>query len=294
LVTGLATGLIVLTSQQAQARGLAWLAIGAGIVAVVSWVDDLRSLPHVARLTAHFAAAGLGLFAVGSLWTIDVPLVGVLPLAWFGFPLGLLWVVGLTNSYNFMDGIDGIAGAQAVVAGAGWCLVADALLIRSVGLVVAAASLGFLIHNWHPARIFMGDVGSAFLGYTLAAIPILAAPDDPRLAFAGVLLVWPFVFDTGFTFLRRLSRHENVFRAHRSHLYQRLVIAGWHHGTVSVLYAALASVGVGFAVVWLRGGTLASEAVVVGLAAAALGLWALVVYSERRKAHHWPDGNVGP
>jgi len=95
-----------------------------------------------------------------------------------------------------------------------------------MGLLLAATSLGFLGHNWPPARIFMGDVGSAFLGYTFAVLPVIAAQHNPRLAVAGVLLVWPFVFDAAFTFLRRLRHREVVFAAHRSHLYQRLATAG--------------------------------------------------------------------
>ncbi|MBU0761266.1 MAG: hypothetical protein KJ858_06295, partial [Nanoarchaeota archaeon] len=88
------------------------------------------------------------------------------------------------------------------------------------------------------------DVGSAFLGYSFAVLPVIAAPSDPRFIFAGVLLVWPFIFDTAFTFLRRLFKRENVFSAHRSHLYQRLVIAGCSHQMVTLLYAALSLAGV--------------------------------------------------
>ena len=100
-------------------------------------------------------------------------------------------------------------------------------LVAALGLLLAAASLGFLGHNWPLARIFMGDVGSAFLGYTFAVLPVVAAQHNPRLAVAGVLLVWPFLF--------RLRHRENIFAAHRSHLYQRLVIAGYSHRTVTLL-----------------------------------------------------------
>ena len=96
----------------------------------------------------------------------------------------------------------------------------------------------------------MGDVGSAFLGYTLAVLPVIAAPVVPRLALAGVLVVWPFVFDTTFTLLRRLRRGENVFAAHRSHLYQRLVSAGYSQRAVTLLYLGLALLGGVLAVLW--------------------------------------------
>ena len=123
-----------------------------------------------------------------------------------------------------MDGIDGLAGGQALVAGLAWMATGwatDQFAPAAVGAALAGAAFGFLLHNWSPARTFMGDVGSAFLGFVLATLPLLATP---RRAFAvpAVLIVWPFVFDTAVTLLRRLSRRENVFAAHRTHLYQRL------------------------------------------------------------------------
>jgi UDP-N-acetylmuramyl pentapeptide phosphotransferase/UDP-N-acetylglucosamine-1-phosphate transferase len=117
-------------------------------------------------------------------------------------------------------------------------------MVAVVGALVAGASLGFLFYNWHPARIFMGDVGAAFLGFTFASFTVLAFSRDADAGLAGVLFVWPFVFDTAFTLLRRIARGENILRAHRSHLYQRLVAAGWSHAHVTMLYAALAVVGV--------------------------------------------------
>ena len=104
----------------------------------------------------------------------------------FGGLLAFLWLVGLTNAYNFMDGIDGIAASQAVVAGLTWAVagyLAGAAWVAAVGLVIAAASLGFMRHNWAPARIFMGDVGSAFLGLSLATLAVGAAEIEPQ---AGV------------------------------------------------------------------------------------------------------------
>ena len=154
--------------------------------------------------------------------------------------------------------------------------------MRRVTQLLAGSSLGFLGHNWPPARIFLGDVGSAFLGYTLAVLPVIAALLEPRLALAGVLLVFPFVFDTSFTLLRRWRRGENIFVAHRSHLYQRLVIAGYSHRAVTLLYAGLALVGVVLALAWvleLPG----SDWLALGLPGLfCLGLWQLVVRAETR------------
>ena len=142
-----------------------------------------------------------------------------------------------------------------------------------MGLLIAAASLGFLGHNWPPARIFMGDVGSAFLGYVFAAMTVLAAQAGPVFVLAGIVLVWPFVFDAAFTFTRRLCRGEKVWVAHRSHLYQRLVISGLSHGQVSALYIGLAMLGLVWAVALVQGWQCMAVVGAVAVAVAALSLW---------------------
>lgn len=172
----------------------------------------------------------------------------------FGVLVGLLcalWIVALLNIYNFMDGIDGIAGIQAVAAGVTWSVLAmasGASQSALLGTAAAAGALGFLSLNWPPARIFMGDAGSTVLGYVFAVLPLLVIletnTDQPlRYLGAGVLVVWPFIADGTFTILRRLRRGENILKAHRSHLYQRLVIAGISHRAVTCVYGLLASLG---------------------------------------------------
>ena len=225
---------------------------GAGLVALVSWTDDVRSLSSLTRLVAHALGAAIAILALGHWTAVAIPGVGELTLGWLGLPLTAVWLIGLTNAYNFMDGIDGIAAGQGVVAGLAWFAIgsiAGEPLVSTLGLLLAGSCLGFLGHNWPPARIFMGDVGSAFLGYSFAVLPMLLSrlSGDARLrALApvlGCLIVWPFVFDATITFLRRLARRENVLAAHRSHVYQRLVIAGRSHRCVTSLYVALAAAG---------------------------------------------------
>lgn len=259
--------------------------VAAWLIAGVSWVDDLRSVSNRVRFTTHAAGALLILLSIGFWPQVDLPFVSSIPLGWLGIPLTFFWIAGLTNAYNFMDGIDGLAGGQAVVAGLGWLLLgqlADLPVVSVMGVLVAGSSLGFLGHNWPPARIFMGDVGSAFLGYTLAVLAVIGGLADPRLPLAGVFVVWPFVFDTTFTILRRLRRGENIFAAHRSHLYQRLVIAGYSHRAVTLLYASLALVGVLLALTWvleLPG----SDWLVLGFPGLlCLCLWQFVVRAETK------------
>ncbi len=184
-----------------------------------------------------------------------------------------------------MDGIDGIAGAQAVVAGIGWMavgIIAGTPQVAAVGLLLAAASSGFLLHNWHPAKVFMGDAGSGFIGFLFAALPLLAPrPIGTALWLCAVLLMWPFLADTGFTLLRRASRGENVLSAHRSHLYQRLVLTGRSHRDVALVYAGLAFLGLTAAVAIVAGhgtGVGMSLALMIGAAA---WLWRKVVLLER-------------
>lgn len=222
---------------------MAVFAAAALVIAAVSFIDDLRPLPATVRLAVQILAA----LAVALLF---VPLVWV--------PLAVVWIVGLTNAYNFMDGIDGIAGGQAVVAGLAWAWLgttAGQPLLAVIGLLIAGSSAGFLLYNWQPARIFMGDVGSAFLGFTFASLGVIGARADPKLAVAGVLVVWPFVADTAFTFLRRARRRERLMEAHKSHSYQRLNQRGLSHAAVASIYIALAAAGAAAAIVYMERAT---------------------------------------
>ena len=165
------------------ARDFCWQYFaGALLIASISWLDDLRSISFVWRFAVHAAAAVLLVQTIcvspfDCAQTISAGGGGtVLGICVFG--AAVLWLVWMTNAYNFMDGIDGIAAAQAVAAGFGWLLVGKLWHLETISLfggVIAFANLGFLIFNWQPAKVFMGDVGSAFLGFTFAAMPFLAA-----------------------------------------------------------------------------------------------------------------------
>ncbi len=228
-----------------------WRVAGAVVpalaIAAVSWLDDVRSLRNRTRFAVHLAAAIAATAMLGAVARVDLGSFGMLrfgPLAW---PLTLLWIVGLTNAFNFMDGSDGIAGITAAAVAAGIAAAAAACGAGAVAVLAAAfagASLGFLTSNWQPARIFMGDVGSAFCGFLLAVLPLAVRADAvPEVLPVAALALWPFIFDTSFTLLRRLRAGENIFQAHRSHLYQRLVIAGWSHRAVAMLYGGLSAFG---------------------------------------------------
>lgn len=220
---------------------------GALMIAVISWLDDVRSISFVVRFLVHALAAGALLYDAGAWQSIYFPIFGYkLDIAYLVPIISFCWIVWLTNAYNFMDGIDGISGVQALTAGLGWMLIGYLTGFSNVsffGGVIAFSSLGFLMYNWPPAKIFLGDVGSAFLGFTFAAMPFLAGSEHTGkaapLPIIAVLLVWLFLFDTLLTFFVRLAKGKKVWHAHREHLYQRLIIAGYSHKTVSLLYLVI-------------------------------------------------------
>jgi len=227
---------------------------GAMLIASISLIDDVYTIPMRWRLLTHAGAAVLLIADRGWWHFLYLPGFDVfVDLHAAGAVLTFLWIVGLVTAYNFMDGIDGMAGVQAVVAAAGWMAVGwltGSAAAFYLGGALLFSSLGFLIHNWQPARIFMGDVGSAFLGFSFAAIPLLANTGvddtDKLLPTAAVLFVWFFVFDGVVTFIRRAFREAKPWRPHREHLYQRLVLSGLSHAAVSTLYGVLAfAIGAG-------------------------------------------------
>lgn len=262
---------------------------GAVLIAVVSWFDDLKSVSSALRFLIHAIGAALAIFSLGYWQKIYLPFAGEIGIEFFGAVLAFFWIIWLTNAYNFMDGIDGIAGTQALTAGSGWFLVGLFFNLEITGFlggVLALSSLGFLLHNWQPAKIFMGDVGSAFLGYTFAVLPLMAAHEMPtgsvqsQMAPAAVWLVWLFVFDTLYTFFRRVLRGEKFWQAHRSHLYQRLVISGYSHQFVTLFYGFLSVIIAATVLFWLRSGDGFAAAPLVAVFAISLGVIILCYRQE--------------
>lgn len=231
---------------------------GALIIALISWLDDLFSVPAIWRFLSHSLAAILVVWGLGAWETLYIPFSGTAYLGQIGQVITFFWIVWMINAYNFMDGIDGIAGAQAFTAGIGWLLIGTLLGVENTafyGGIVAFTSLGFLFHNWQPAKIFMGDVGSAFLGYTFAVLPLMAFKEskDQAILFPviGVTLVTLFVFDSIVTLIKRILRREKIWQAHREHIYQKLVVSGFSHQFVTGTYAILSMIILGCLVLWI-------------------------------------------
>ena len=215
---------------------------GAGLlVALAGFLDDHRHVAAHWRLLAHFCAAAWALFWLGglplALWSVPSNL---------GWPVQILaaiYLVWLLNLYNFMDGIDGIAGLEAVTVG----LSAAALYYLgkpddpawTLPMLLALATLGFLVWNWPPAKIFMGDAGSGFLGMMFGAISIHAASLGPQWLSLWLILLAVFIVDATITLLRRLSRREKVHQAHKSHAYQHAARKAGAHRPVTLAVGAI-------------------------------------------------------
>jgi len=238
------------------------------VIAWLGWRDDVHSLPTRVRFAVQALVAAVSIYGLGYFKVITIPLFGELQLGVVGIIITFLWIVGLTNAYNFMDGIDGIAGGVALAGGLGWMMLASNMhnaLVFWIALAIAASSLGFLGHNWSPAKIFMGDVASTFLGYTFAVLPLLSTTRGGDALMLGTLLMWTFIMDAGITFIRRALQREKLFAAHRTHLYQRLVIGGYKHSSISLLYIFLTLLAGLLSYAWSWGQPYAPPLIILGL-----------------------------
>ena len=199
------------------------LACALGL-ALVSLIDDLRSLPVGVRLAAHGMAAIVVMVVVAFVpWGGD-------PLRWLAWLAGLVALMWMTNLYNFMDGADGLAGTMALVGFGAYALAASFAGKPALSLAclsIASASAGFLVHNLPPARVFMGDAGSIALGFLAGALGLYGFTTGAWPLAFPVVVFSPFIVDATVTLLKRLARREPVWRAHRTHYYQRLVLSGW-------------------------------------------------------------------
>lgn len=220
---------------------------GGGIaVAIVGYLDDRHQLSPRVRLAVHFGAALWALAWMGGLPPLRFGDT-VFTFGWDGYVLGALGIVWTLNLFNFMDGIDGIAGSEAVFivcAGALITLteVSGSLLVGDVAgpaAMVAAACCGFLLWNWPPAKIFMGDAGSGYLGYVVVVLALAAARENPVALLVWLILGGIFFVDATVTLVRRVVRGERVHEAHRSHAYQWLSRRWGSHQRVTLLTIAI-------------------------------------------------------
>jgi UDP-N-acetylmuramyl pentapeptide phosphotransferase/UDP-N-acetylglucosamine-1-phosphate transferase len=252
-----------------------WLPVVLALaLAAVSLYDDVRGLPRRLRFAAHFAAAAI------LVWYVLSPMH---PLEMLLLVLAVIWI---TNLYNFMDGADGVAGGMALIGFATYAIaawLAGEAALATLCAAIAAAALGFLIHNFHPARIFLGDVGSIPLGFLAAALGIVGWRQDSWPLWFPVLVFGPFNADATVTFLRRLVRREKVWEAHREHYYQRIVRMGLGHRSAALIgYAVMC----GCAAFALIGRTQGPGLQLAAFAAGSALLGALALWVDLKWSRH--------
>lgn len=264
------------------------LAAGSLLAGALGFVDDTRHLEPHEKLLGQLAIA--------------LPAVLLLPVSLAGWPIWLtsagaiLWILTYTNMFNFMDGSDGLAAGVSVIAGIGLAIIAWGTgepALAWLSLSLAAAGLGFLRHNAAPASIFMGDSGSFFLGYAFAVLALLTIKAGAR-PIAVLIVLYPFLFDATVTLLLRVVRAEPFWRAHRQHLYQRLLIAGWSHEQVARRYYLWQALAVACGLVYEQGDEGWRAVSVVVAVTAALAHLVAVSWEERRSSLMRLADGTGP
>jgi Fuc2NAc and GlcNAc transferase len=214
------------------------LAFGGLSVAAIGFLDDVSSVRIPFRMIVHLSAAGLAVWCLGSTSTIRIGAF-VIHLGIFGPVIYVLSIIWILNLFNFMDGIDGIAASEAAfillgAAGIGLIVAHSSATEVAPSLIAGAGCLGFLRWNWPPAAIFMGDIGSGYLGYAIAVIAINSSQTSSVNIYAWLILGGVFFVDATLTFGRRLLRRERIYQAHRTHAYQWLARRWGSHSRVTI------------------------------------------------------------
>ncbi|MBS0154063.1 MAG: glycosyltransferase family 4 protein [Nitrospira sp.] len=226
------------------ASGSVWIVTSMLLIFVVSFIDDWRGLPAVLRLGVQAGSACIIIGGVGlTLSSIPIPGGPTISLGIVAVPVSVFVLLWMANLYNFMDGMDGFAGGMTFfgfgfLAYFGWLAQFPVMLVITV--FVAMSALGFLLHNFPPARIFMGDAGSITIGFLAGTLMILGVRERVFEIWVPMMIFSPFIVDATVTLTRRLFRRKKIWEAHREHYYQRVVLSGWsHRRTVLVEYGVM-------------------------------------------------------
>jgi UDP-GlcNAc:undecaprenyl-phosphate GlcNAc-1-phosphate transferase len=266
--------------------------LAAVAIAGVALADDMRDLPARFRLLAQCAAALVAVASGLVVSRLAIPYLGVLDLGLAGPLLTLVWIVGCTNAVNFMDGLDGLVGGALLIVSAALAAIAaeqGGWFVYAAALFLAAGFAGFLPFNLHPARIFMGDVGSQFAGFVLAVLAVAASRfDGQQLSFLIVpLLMFGLLFDAGFTLARRAAMRERLAEGHRTHLYQLAQRSGLGVRVVAAVHWGFAAWHAGLCALFLAAPAGSKWLVVLPALAVQLGWLAYVAWRVRRAGLGW-------
>lgn len=236
--------IIVVLATQKMNMQLAGLLLGSTILVVLGIFDDMKDLNAKFKLLIQVLAAVIVMaFGVRIEFMTNVFGGGAIYLDILSLPITLLWIVGITNAINLIDGLDGLAGGIATIAALSMAVVGwiyGQYLMASMAIILAGATMGFLRYNFHPAKVFMGDTGSLFLGFNLSVLAIMGVAKSVTFISlaAPVLVLGVPIFDTFFAILRRKMNHKPIFAADKDHLHHRLLGMGFsHRKTVLIIYA---------------------------------------------------------
>lgn len=284
---GIAAGTLVGVSvlEGAPDSPLSVILVAGLLLGGVGLVDDLRGTTVLVKYLAQLTAAAAVTLTLQPRLSVDLLGLELLVDGPAAIILGTVWLTAIVNAFNFMDGIDGLVGGVVVVVG----LVSSAFTdpaVAPVALAAAAASAGFLVWNTGPASIFMGDVGSQFVGLVVGSA-LLGSATGTVDVVPALLITSPLVFDTGFTILRRARSGRNILAAHREHLYQRLVTAGHSHREVAAGYVVASIVGGVLALRWSELETTA-QAMILLVGAIVAAVYVRWVATEDRRGAPTP------
>ncbi|BCV20137.1 glycosyltransferase family 4 protein [Moorella sp. Hama-1] len=247
------------------------LLLAGSFIIVVGIIDDIRSLSPWMKLLGQIVAAAI-LVAYGvRVDFLTNPFNGLVILGKMAIPVTILWLVGVTNALNLVDGLDGLAAGTSLIAAVTIAVVAwfnGEFVVAFLSLALAAATLGFLPFNFHPARIFMGDSGSMFLGFNLAALATIGLTKSATIIslFIPVIILGLPILDTLFAIIRRFLNHRPIFAPDKGHLHHRLLAQGWsQRQAVGIIYLVDACLG-GSAILLSRVATDQGVLILVGLA----------------------------
>lgn len=222
--------------------------IGSTIIVITGILDDMMELSAKVKLIGQIAAAAVVVFNGVFVEFINVPLLGELNFGFLAIPLTIIWIVGITNAINLIDGLDGLAAGVssiALVTISGMAIFMGNDFVAAVGLILLGSTLGFLIYNFHPAKIFMGDTGAMFLGFIISVLSLLGFKNVTLVSLIiPIIILGVPISDTIFAIIRRLLNKQPLSAADKSHLHHCLLQAGYsHRQTVLIIYGIAAFFG---------------------------------------------------
>ncbi|AOL35801.1 MULTISPECIES: glycosyltransferase family 4 protein [Geobacillus] len=243
--------------------------LGSFVIIVVGFLDDLFELPAKAKLAGQVIAALIVIFGGVQMNFINLPFGGTLEFGVLSVPLTVLWIVAVTNAINLIDGLDGLAAGVSTIALitiSGMAVIMGNWFVVAVGAIMIAATLGFLIYNFHPAKIFMGDTGALFLGYMISVLSLLGFKNVTVISFIiPIIILGVPLSDTFFAIVRRIINRQPISAPDKSHLHHCLLRLGYsHRQTVLMIYGFSAIFGL-IAVIFSQATTKVALFIVAGL-----------------------------